>query len=40
MRAKAAQAENAGPEAEAQLASGIEAMAARIETIAASLEQA
>ncbi|MEJ2121492.1 MAG: cell division protein ZapA [Alphaproteobacteria bacterium] len=40
MRTKAAEAEQAGPAAEAQLASGIEAMAARIETIAASLEQA
>lgn len=40
IRAKAAEAEQAGPLAEAQLANGIEAMAARIETIAASLEQA
>lgn len=40
LRAKAAEAEQVGPVAEAQLAGGIEAMAARIETIAASLEQA
>jgi len=40
MRTKVAQAEQAGPAVEARLASGIDAMAARIETIAASLEQA
>jgi cell division protein ZapA len=40
IRVKAVEAERAAPLAEARLASGIEAMAARIETIAASLEQA
>jgi len=39
IRAKAAEADQAAPLAEAQLANGFEALAARIETIAASLEQ-
>ncbi|HUT48680.1 MAG TPA: cell division protein ZapA [Alphaproteobacteria bacterium] len=39
MRATAAEADRTAPLAEAQLANGFEALAARIETIAASLEQ-
>lgn len=39
MRAQAVEADRTVPLAEAQLANGFEALAARIETIAASLEQ-
>ena len=39
MRARATEIDQAAPLAEAQLASGFDALAARIETIAASLER-